>query len=97
MTCNGDCFNCIYDDCIVSETQLLRLMRAEKGVSEKALMEKREKDRLRAKAYYQRNRESCKAKNNEWRKAHPEKVAEYAQRQKEKRIKAQMQKKASQP
>lgn len=97
MTCNGDCFNCIYDDCVVSEPQLLRLMRAERGVSKKVLEAKKEKDRERARSYYQKHREACKAKSREWKKAHPEKVAEYVQRQKEKRAKARMQKETSQP
>lgn len=61
MTCNNDCFNCIYPDCIAS------------GLSQG----QEAKEKLRLQKYYQSHAEQCKAAVQAWKKNNPQKVREY--------------------
>lgn len=46
MKCNGDCFNCIYDDCILSDSNIksLRLADKRKAAEDKGTSGKQKKD-----------------------------------------------------
>lgn len=46
MSCNGDCFNCKYDDCIITDSELRKQMR-EKREKKKTEEEKKIKTKKR--------------------------------------------------
>lgn len=65
MKCDGNCFECVYDDCVLGVTGRSNAKRDE------------EKARAYRKAYYESHKEYFRQKNKEWWAAHPEKVKEH--------------------
>lgn len=59
--CDYDCFHCKYDDCIDESTKspYEKMHRVKKN---DAVIDKKERDRIRAKEYYKANREKCIAR-----------------------------------
>lgn len=57
MKCNKDCFNCTYDDCINDEFTAKEL----RGVGVDKFIPTGTEEQIRAKNYYQRNKERIKA------------------------------------
>lgn len=64
--CNKDCFNCIYDDCILDG-----LGRAPKAADDKAELTK---NQVRGRKYYAEHREEQKAKKYAYWIAHKEEI-----------------------
>lgn len=97
MTCNGDCFNCIYDDCVCEtdarqrESRRLRYQNRteeEKTKSREYFNKWRKANSEKLKEYhrkyYQENKERCDARTEAYRKAHSDKIKEYQKRYREK-------------
>lgn len=67
MKCDENCFECIYDDCILGAAGRSNAKR----------------DKKKSKEYYESHKEYFRQKNKEWWTAHPEKVKEHYEKHKE--------------
>lgn len=96
MKCNGDCENCVYDDCIASTKEILEMDSKDKGyytglgryeeltTDQKYYVRNREKYIARANKYYADNKEKKKEYNRKYYQKHKEEfVARAIQWQKE--------------
>lgn len=77
MTCDRDCFNCIYDDCILDIIPALK----KPAVPFSSTLEYKQAYR---KAYYQKNKEKLDKQHREFIAKHPEKTKQYLQKSKNK-------------
>ena len=77
--CNRDCFNCIYEDCILDEMDVADY-RQSAAIEKELLFPKSEKQKKIAagkKAYYEANREKIAAGQKAYREANREKINQY--------------------
>lgn len=76
--CNEDCFNCIYEDCIMDGITLADSgKRAREAAHKKQYYEaNREAMSIRRKAYYQAHKEQIKARARAYYWANKEKIAQ---------------------
>ena len=79
--CNRDCFNCIFEDCVLDE--LNHDDYKQSAAIEKELLfpksAKQKKIAAGQKAYYEANREKIAAWNKAYREANKEKIRKYQQ------------------
>jgi hypothetical protein len=86
VKCNGDCENCVYDDCIASTKEILEMDSKDKGhytglgnydelsTDQKYYVRNREKYIARAKKYYADNKEKKKEYNRKYYQKHKEEM-----------------------
>ena len=86
MKCNGDCENCVYDDCIASTKEILEMDSKDKGyytglgryeeltTDQKYYVRNREKYIARANKYYADNKEKKKEYNRKYYQKHKEEM-----------------------
>ena len=80
MTCNKDCFNCPYPDCIVDDMSYEEYRESAERDRELKTSQKSRKEKKTAakqKAYYEAHREEVAAKQKAYREAHKERYNEY--------------------
>ena len=80
MTCNKDCFNCPYPDCIVDDMSYEEYRESAERDRELKTSQKSRKEKKTAakqKAYYEAHREEIAAKQKAYREAHRERRNEY--------------------
>lgn len=76
--CNGDCFNCKYDDCVNDDVKPVDAELTEKELLKaKKKAEARERKKAYMKRYYQENKDRYNRMMNNWRKANPNYNKEY--------------------
>ena len=86
VKCNGDCENCVYDDCIASTKEILEMDSKDKGyytglgryeeltTDQKYYVRNREKYIARANKYYADNKEKKKEYNRKYYQKHKEEM-----------------------
>ena len=78
MTCNKDCFNCPYPDCIVDDMSYEEYRESAERDRELKTSQKSRKEKKTAakqKAYYEAHREEIAAKQKAYYEAHGEEIA----------------------
>lgn len=82
MKCNGDCFNCSFDDCIVDRPQNKKdeLKTTDK---DKKKAEQRERKKEYMRRYYKEHKESYNRQMAIWRENHPNYNKDYWRKRKE--------------
>lgn len=73
VKCNGDCFHCIYEDCIGDPDANESSKQGPDGQT--YYQRNRDKYRAYQRAYYAANKELCKARQKAYRQENPEKTA----------------------
>ena len=74
--CNGDCFNCVYDDCIYDEG--IDPKKARKRETQRRYYEKhKEKMQAYKRQWYEENKEHCREQKREWYRKNREKKLAY--------------------
>lgn len=85
--CNEDCFNCIFEDCIVDKTVTNSEKRAREAAHKKQYYEaNKEAFSIRMKEYYQLHKEQIKARQRAYYWKNREKISRRRKQQKIDRI-----------